>query len=87
MRLYWEIARRAVVERVEGQRQWLRFRRDEVSAAQLTAEVAERARLVDLSIEETDIEEVLRRIYRASGEAGELDPRTDDERVGAQPVE
>ncbi len=54
----------ARVERVEGPRQWLRFRRDETSASALTALVAERARLVDLSIEEPDIEEIVRRIYQ-----------------------
>jgi ABC-2 type transport system ATP-binding protein len=53
----------ARVERVDGPRQWLRFRRDDVSAARLTAEVAERANLVDLAIEEPDIEDVVRRIY------------------------
>jgi ABC-2 type transport system ATP-binding protein len=53
----------ARVVRVEGPRQWLRFRRDEVSASELTAAVAARARLVDLSIEEPDIEEIVRRIY------------------------
>ena len=53
----------ARVERVEGPRQWLRFRRAETSAAALTALVAERTRLVDLSIEEPDIEEIVRRIY------------------------
>jgi ABC-2 type transport system ATP-binding protein len=53
----------ARVDRVEGPRQWLRFRRDEVSAAELTAAVMERARVVDLAIEETEIEEVVRRIY------------------------
>ena len=53
----------ARVERVEGPRQWLRFRRDDVSAAQLTASVAERARLLDLAIEEPDVEEIVRRIY------------------------
>ncbi len=56
----------ARVERVEGPRQWLRFSRDEVSAARLTVAVAERARIVDLAIEETEIEEVVRRIYAAS---------------------
>jgi ABC-2 type transport system ATP-binding protein len=55
----------ARVERVEGPRQWLRFRRDEVSAARLTAAVAERARLVDLALEEPDIEDVVRRIYKS----------------------
>jgi ABC-2 type transport system ATP-binding protein len=51
------------VVRVEGPRQWLSFRRDEVSAARVTAAVAERARLVDLALEEPDIEDVGRRIY------------------------
>jgi ABC-2 type transport system ATP-binding protein len=55
----------ARVVRVDGPRQWLAFRRDETSAAQLTAAVAARARLVDLAIEETDIEEIVRRIYAA----------------------
>jgi ABC-2 type transport system ATP-binding protein len=53
----------ARVVRVEGPRQWLRFRRGDTSAARLTAVVAERARLVDLAIEEPDIEDVVRRIY------------------------
>jgi ABC-2 type transport system ATP-binding protein len=53
----------ARVVRVEGPRQWLRFRRDEVSAAQLTAAVAAQAALVDLAIDEPDIEDVVRRIY------------------------
>jgi ABC-2 type transport system ATP-binding protein len=53
----------ARVVRVEGPRQWLKFRRNEVSAAELTAAVAAQARLVDLAIEEPDIEEVVRRIY------------------------
>jgi ABC-2 type transport system ATP-binding protein len=55
----------ARVVRVEGPRQWLVFRRDETSAAELTAAVAARARLVDLAIEETEIEEIVRRIYAA----------------------
>jgi ABC-2 type transport system ATP-binding protein len=50
----------ARVERVEGARQWLRFRG---SAAELTARVAARARLVDLQVAEPDIEEIVRRIY------------------------
>jgi ABC-2 type transport system ATP-binding protein len=55
----------AHVVKVEGPRQWLVFRRDETSAAELTAAVAARARLVDLAIEETEIEEIVRRIYAA----------------------
>jgi ABC-2 type transport system ATP-binding protein len=54
----------ALVVRVEGPRQWLRFRRDEITAARLTAAVASRAPLVDLTVEEPEIEDVVRRIYR-----------------------
>ena len=50
----------AVVDRVDGPRQWLRFRG---SAAELTARVAAQARLVDLQVAEPDIEEIVRRIY------------------------
>jgi ABC-2 type transport system ATP-binding protein len=59
----------AQVTRIEGPRQWLSFRGDEVSAAELTAAVAARAPLVDLAIEETEIEEIVRRIYGAGVEA------------------
>jgi ABC-type uncharacterized transport system ATPase subunit len=40
-----------------------------VSAAELTAAVAARAPLVDLAIEETEIEEIVRRIYEAGAAA------------------
>jgi ABC-2 type transport system ATP-binding protein len=53
----------AEVVKVEGPRQWLRFRRDDVTAAELVTRVAAAARLVDLTVEEPDIEEVVRRIY------------------------
>ena len=53
----------ARVDRVDGPRQWLKFRREDASAAELTAAVAARAPLVDLAIEEPDIEDVVRRIY------------------------
>nr|MBA3365825.1 methionine ABC transporter ATP-binding protein [Actinomycetota bacterium] len=56
---------RARVVRVDGPRQWLRFRRDEITAAELTAAVAARAELVDLAVEEPEIEEIVRRIYRS----------------------
>jgi ABC-2 type transport system ATP-binding protein len=60
----------ARVVRVEGPRQWLRFRRDELTAAQLTAAVAEQAPLVDLALEEPEIEDIVRRIY--GGETAEV---------------
>jgi ABC-2 type transport system ATP-binding protein len=51
---------------VEGARQWLRFDRATTTAAQVTAAVAARAELVDLTLEEPDIEDVIRRIYTAA---------------------
>jgi ABC-2 type transport system ATP-binding protein len=56
----------ATVVRVDGPRQWLRFRRNETSAAQVTAAVAAQAPLLDLAIEEPDIEDVVRRIYTST---------------------
>jgi ABC-2 type transport system ATP-binding protein len=53
----------ARVERVDGPRQWLRFRREDISAAALVAAVAARVQLHDLTIEEPAIEDVVRRIY------------------------
>jgi len=50
--------------RAVGRRQWLRFRRDRVSAAALIAQVAAVAPIVDLAVEGTPIEEIVRRIYR-----------------------
>ena len=57
----------ARVVSVEGPRQRLAFRRSEVTAAALIAAVSAVAEIVDLSIEEPDIEAVIRRVY-----AGEL---------------
>ena len=54
--------------RVDGLRQWLRFRREDTTAAELTAAVARRARLVDLAVEEPDIEDVVRRIYTSGSD-------------------
>ncbi len=53
----------AEVVRVEGPRQWLRFRRSETTAASLVSAVAQAAPLVDLAIEEPAIEDIVRRIY------------------------
>ncbi len=53
----------ARVVKVEGRRQWLAFRRSEATAAALAAAVAQQAPIVDFSVEEPDIEDVIRRIY------------------------
>ncbi len=53
----------ATVIKVDGPRQWLTFRRDTQTAADLIAEVAARVPLRDLALEEPAIEDVVRRIY------------------------
>jgi ABC-2 type transport system ATP-binding protein len=58
----------ARVAEVDGLRQRLRFRRDEVSAAAVIADVARQARLKDLTLEEPAIEDVVRRIYLGAQE-------------------
>ncbi len=47
----------------DGPRHWFRFNRSEATAADVIAMVAERYRLLDVTIEEPDIEEIVRRIY------------------------
>ncbi|MGI9147313.1 MAG: ABC transporter ATP-binding protein [Chloroflexota bacterium] len=49
--------------RADGPRRWLQFNRMETTAAELIAEVAGRYPLRDLTIEEPDIETIVRRIY------------------------
>jgi ABC-2 type transport system ATP-binding protein len=60
----------AQVVRAEGHRRWIRFARDQVSAAELVARVLAEHQVLDLSIVEPDIEDVIRRIYR--GETGSI---------------
>jgi ABC-2 type transport system ATP-binding protein len=55
--------RGAVQVRADGPRRWLQFNRLETTAAELIAEVAGRYQLHDLTIEEPDIETIVRRIY------------------------
>ncbi len=57
MRVYWEVARRAY-------RRQSTYRAT-TTAAELVARVAAMVPLRDLSIEEPDIEEIVRRIYQA----------------------
>ncbi len=66
----------ARVVKVEGPRQWLRFHRDDVSAAVIVARVADQVALKDLSLEEPAIDDVVRRIYAGA---------TDDPARGGDP--
>src|SRR5215208_529135 len=67
---------RARQVRADGPRRWLQFNRVETTAAELIAEVAARYRLRDLTIEEPDIESIVRRIYEKG-----LDPIDREARV------
>jgi ABC-2 type transport system ATP-binding protein len=58
----------AEVIRIDGPRQWLRFRRDDVTAAELVAAVARTTDLRDLTLEEPDIEDVVKLIYARTSE-------------------
>jgi ABC-2 type transport system ATP-binding protein len=49
--------------RADGPRRWLRFRRDDTTAAELIAAVSARYRIRDLTIEEPEIESIVRRLY------------------------
>ncbi len=53
----------AEVVRVDGPRQWLRFHRDRTTAAQLIAAIASTTAVVDLTIEEPLIEDVIAGVY------------------------
>ena len=53
----------ATVTRVDGPRQWLRFRRDDVTASALLTRVTAVAEVRDLTVEEPDIEQIVRQIY------------------------
>ena len=59
-----EVARAHLVRR-EGPRAWLRFDRDATTAAALIADVSARYRIRDLTVEEPEIEAIVRDIYEA----------------------
>jgi ABC-2 type transport system ATP-binding protein len=60
----------AEVVRAEGHRRWIRFAREEISAAHLVGLILADQQVRDLSIVEPDVEDVIRRIYR-----GEIPPQ------------
>jgi ABC-2 type transport system ATP-binding protein len=57
------------VVRIEGPRQWLRFHRDHTTAAELIAGIARTTAVLDLTVEEPRIEDVIARLYAADGVA------------------
>lgn len=57
--------------RRDGPRHWLRFRRDQITAAQVIPALTARYRIRDLTVEEPEIEGIVRRIYE-EGVGGSL---------------
>ena len=60
-----KIPRAELMER-EGQRARFRFNRQHVSASELITELAQQHRVRDISVEEPEIEEIVRKIYERS---------------------
>jgi ABC-2 type transport system ATP-binding protein len=60
---------RTRVVKVDGPRQWITFDRRERTAAEVVAAIVAEAPIRDLSVEEPEIEELVRRVYR-DGAAG-----------------
>lgn len=52
------------VIREEGNRKWIRFNRDEISASQLIAQITSTHNITDLTVEEPEIESIISRIYQ-----------------------
>ena len=61
-----EVAGTTVVK-TEGPRQWLRFARDRTTAAAVISAVVATGHLRDLTVEEPEIEDIIRRIYEGEG--------------------
>lgn len=49
--------------REEGRRKWLRFNRQEYTAAQLIQHISERTEIVDISLQEPEIDSIIRQMY------------------------
>ncbi len=60
----------AIVTRVDGPRQWLRFDRRETTAADVIAQISAVAPIRDLAIEEPEIEDLIRRLYQRPDPGG-----------------
>jgi ABC-2 type transport system ATP-binding protein len=84
----------AEVVKVDGPRQWLSFRRDDLTASDLVARLAARYSLLDLTIEEPAVEDIVRNIYTggialdgsAEGSAPGVPPASPPSAAGDQPA-
>jgi ABC-2 type transport system ATP-binding protein len=56
---------KAVVAKREGARVWLEFEKDAITAAELIADISKQYSVRDLSLEEADIEDIIRSVYHS----------------------
>ncbi|MCG8500926.1 MAG: ATP-binding cassette domain-containing protein [Firmicutes bacterium] len=54
----------AQIIKTEGQRVWYRFEKNKITASQLISELSKKYAIKDISVEEPDIEEAIREIYK-----------------------
>ena len=59
---YFKVSRAELVKR-ENRRLWLKFNREEISASKLIFQITKRYDIKDLTIEEPEIESIVKRIY------------------------
>jgi ABC-2 type transport system ATP-binding protein len=76
----------AEVVKVDGPRQWLRFRRDDLTASDLIAQLAARYSLLDLTIEEPAVEDIVRNIYTGGIALDGSPPASPPSAAGDQPA-
>ncbi len=58
----------ATLAKTEGRRKWFAFNRAETSPSVLIAHISSRYPVADLAVEEPEIEEIVRTVYRGAGE-------------------
>ncbi|HMD82860.1 MAG TPA: hypothetical protein VKE92_16195, partial [Anaerolineales bacterium] len=62
----------ATLVKTEGRKKWFAFNRFETSPSTLIAEITSRYSILDLAVEEPEIEEIVRTIYRGKSESPDL---------------
>ena len=56
---------KALLTKQEGARVWLEFEKDAITAAELIADISKQYSIRDLSLEEADIEDIIRSVYNS----------------------
>ena len=63
----------AALVKTEGRKKWFAFNRFETSPSTLIADISSRFPIIDLAVEEPEIEEIVRTIYRGKPELVETE--------------